>query len=177
MGTDGEDGKGPGQFSVQGCAESFWESAAPWERRDLVLTFSGGSDEGGRDRLDSDVNPLEAEYGCAIYCDAADSGPVQKGQPTAERTGNPEVVGTDGDLLEGSAREGGSSRSDESRNEGVYGLVVGGQRHNGQDRGRHRGGGVPGRKRVQWSGVERSGAGRRTTNTLTSIEQGAPEVT
>ena len=32
------------------------------------------------------------------------------------------------------------------------------QPHRGGDRGRHRGGGVPGSKRLQWSGVERSGA-------------------
>ena len=80
------------------------------ERRNLVLPFSDRSDEGGRDRSDSDVNPPEAEYVRAIYCDAADSGPVRKGQPTAGRTGSPAVVVTDGYWLEGSAREGGSSR-------------------------------------------------------------------
>ena len=89
--------KAPGQFSVQVCAEAHGEAAAARERRGLVLTFFGGSDEGGRDCLDSDVNPPEAEYGRVIYCDAADSGPVQKRQPMARRTGSPAVVGTDRD--------------------------------------------------------------------------------
>ena len=97
MGTDGEYGKGPGQISVQGRAEAHGEAAAARERRDLALTFSDWSNEGGKDCLDSDVNPPEAEYGRAIYCDAADSGPVKKGQPTAGRTGSPAVVGKDGD--------------------------------------------------------------------------------
>ena len=97
MGTDGEDGKGPGQFSVQGRTEAHGEAAAARERRDLVLPFAGESYEGGRDRSDSDVNPPEAEYGRAIYCDAADSGPVQKGRQVARRAGSPEVVVTDGD--------------------------------------------------------------------------------
>ena len=97
MGTDGKDGKGPGQFSVQGRAEAHREAAATRERRDLVLPFAGGSDEGGRDCWDSDVNPPKAECGRAIYCNAADYGPVRKGQPTARRTGSLAVVGTDGD--------------------------------------------------------------------------------
>ena len=67
------------------------------ERQGLILPVVGWSDEGGRDRLDSDVNPPEAEYGCAIYCDAADSGPVRKGHLTARQKSSPGVVGTDGD--------------------------------------------------------------------------------
>ena len=76
MGIDGEDGKGPGHFPGQGRAEAHGETAAAWDRQYVVLPFTDGSDEGGRDRLDSDVYPPEAEYGRAIYCDAADSGPV-----------------------------------------------------------------------------------------------------
>ena len=78
MGTDGEDGKVPGQFSVQVCVEAHGEAAAAQEIQDLLLPFVGGSDEGGRDRSALEVNPLEAEYGRAIYCDAADYGPVRK---------------------------------------------------------------------------------------------------
>ena len=75
-----------------------------------------------------------------------------------------EVARTDGDRLEGSQREGGSSiRSGEAGNEGVDGLGFRGRRRNGRDRKRHGGGGVPGRKRLQWSGVEQSGAGRGLT--------------
>ena len=97
MGTDGEDRKGHGQFSVQGRAEDHGGAAAAREGRDLVLPFVGGSNEGGEDILDTDVNPPEAEYGRAIYCDAADSGPVLKSHPAARRAGSLAVVGTDGD--------------------------------------------------------------------------------
>ena len=79
MGSDEEDGIDPGQFSVQGRAEAHGEAAAAREgreRRYLVLPFVDRSNEGGRDRPETDVNPPEAEYGRAIYCDAADSGPV-----------------------------------------------------------------------------------------------------
>ena len=77
--------------------EDHRESAEAQEGRDLVLPFVGGSDEGGRNRSDTDVNTLEAEYGRAIYCDAADSGPVQKGHSSARRAGSPAVVVTEGD--------------------------------------------------------------------------------
>ena len=97
MGTDGEDGKGPGKFSVQGRAEAHEEATVALERKDLVLPFVGGRDEGGRYCSDLDVNPPDAEYSRAIYCNTADYGPVQKGQPTAGRMGSLSVVGTDRD--------------------------------------------------------------------------------
>ena len=76
------------------------------------------------------------------------------------RTGNQALVGVDGDQLEGSQGEGGSSsRSGGAGNEGVDRLRVRGRRqHNRQDRERHGRGGVPGSKRLQWSGVGQSGA-------------------
>ena len=54
------------------------------------------------------------------------------------------------------AREGRSSSiSGGAGIEGVYGLGVRGRRrYNVQDCKRHGGGGVPGRKRLQWSGAE-----------------------
>ena len=97
MGADGKDGEGPGQFSVQVRAEDHGETAAAREGRELVLPFVGGRNEGYMDGLDTDINPPEAEYGCAIYYDAADYGPVQKGHPAARRAGSSAVVGTDGD--------------------------------------------------------------------------------
>ena len=77
------------------------ETASPGERWAMVLTVPGGVDEGGVDRADLDVDPLEAEHGRAIYCDAADSGPMRGGSETAGDTGLKEMVGADGDLLEG----------------------------------------------------------------------------
>ena len=96
MGADSEDGEGPGLFSVQGRAEDHGEASAAREGRELVLPFVGGSNEGDRDSLDTDINPTEAEYGCAIYCDAADSVPVRKGHLAARRAGILAVVGIDG---------------------------------------------------------------------------------
>ena len=58
----------------------------------MVLPVPGGSDEGGGDRADSDVNPPEAEIGRAIYCDAADSGPMRGGSATTGGTGPREMV-------------------------------------------------------------------------------------
>ena len=42
----------------------------------MVLTADDGSNEVDKDGWDSDVNPPEAEYGRAIYCDATDYGPM-----------------------------------------------------------------------------------------------------
>ena len=98
MGPDEEDGKGPGQFSVQGCAKTHGEAAASWEGRDgrdLVIPLVGRSNEGGRDLPDTDINPPEAEYGRSVYCNAANSGPVRKGHQAAGRAGTPSVVGID----------------------------------------------------------------------------------
>ena len=100
MGSDEEDGKIPGQFSVLGRVEAHREASAAREGQDgqdLVLPFVGGSNEGARDRPDTDINPSEAEYGRTIYCDAADSEPVRKSHQAAGRAGSPVVVGTDGD--------------------------------------------------------------------------------
>ena len=102
MGSNKEDRKGPGQLSVQVRAEAHGKSAAAQEGqdgRDLVLPFFGRGNEGGRYRPDTDVNPSEAEYGRAIYCDAADYGPVQKGHQAYGRAGIPAVVRTDGNWL------------------------------------------------------------------------------
>ena len=100
MGSDEEDGKIPGQFSVQGRAEAHGEATAAregWDGRDLVTPFIGGSNEGGRDFPDRDINPSEAEYGRAIYCNAADYETVQKGHQAARRADSPAAVGTEGD--------------------------------------------------------------------------------
>ena len=61
---------------MQGSAEAHGDTASTQERWGVLLPVIGGIDEGGVDRLDSDLNPSEVEYGRAIYCDAADSGPV-----------------------------------------------------------------------------------------------------
>ena len=52
------------------------EATSPREGWAMVLPRPGGSNEGGRGRSDQDVDPSEAEYGSAIYCNATDSGPM-----------------------------------------------------------------------------------------------------
>ena len=81
--------------------------------------------------------------------------------------------------MERRVREGGNSNSSSggTRNEDVNGIGVGDRQHNGRGSGRNRGGGVPRSERAQWSGVERSGAGQRTTNILTFIGQETTAVT
>ena len=73
----------------------------------MVLPVPVGGDEGGGGRADSDVNPSEVEQGCAIYCDAADSGPMRGGSETTGGTGPKEMVVADGDRLEGGQGKGG----------------------------------------------------------------------
>ena len=130
----------------------------------MVLYVPGGGDEGGGDGADPDVDPSEAEHGCAIYCDAAGSGPLRGGGETAGDTDPKEMVGADGDRLEGGQEKSGSKGRIRSSGggggggAGVDGIGIGAQsRHTRGDRGRHRGGGVPGSKRLQWSRVERGG--------------------
>ena len=68
------------------------------------------------------------------------------------RTGVLAVVGTDGNRLKGSAGEGGGIIGNTVNGGGFRGGFIG---QTGRGRGRNRGGGVPGSKRIQWSGVER----------------------
>ena len=154
VGVDGADGEGPGQLPVQGCEEYHREAAVEKEGRELCIPADGGSNEGDGDDGDTDINSPEAEYSRAIHCDTADSGPVQTVHPTARRAGVSAVVGTYRDSLEGSAGEGGG-RSGGTGNGGKSGGGVRGKTRGG--RGRNRGGGVPGSKRVQWSRVEWGG--------------------
>ena len=160
MGVNVAYGEGPGQFPVQGSEKCHGETAAAKEGQELDLPTVDGSNEGDINGGDKDINSPEAEYGRAIHCNAADSGPVRTGHPAARRAGVSPVVGPEGDGPEGRAGEGGGS-SGGSVNGSGYGFGVRGR--TGRVCGRKRGGGVPGSERVQWSRVERSGAGWRMT--------------
>ena len=106
----------------------------------MVLPVPGGGDEGGGDRADSDIDPPEAEHDRTNYCNATDSGPVRGGSKTAGGTGPKEMVGADGDQLEGGHGKGGIKgmrRRGEGGGARVDGLRLG-------DRSRHTGGGTAG---------------------------------
>ena len=148
MGPNSLDGEGPGQFSVQGCEEDHWEKTAAKEGRELGIPTAGGVTEGSRNGGDTDVYYTEAEYSCAIYFDADDSGPMREVHLASRSAGVLEVVGAGGDRPGGSAETGGGI-SDEI-GDGVRGGVG-----RGSDRGRgRRRGGVSGSERVKWSRVE-----------------------
>ena len=87
MGINVADGEGPVKFPVQGREEYHGETAAAKEVRELDIPAVGGNNEGDGNGGDKDINSPEAEYGCAIHCDAADSGPVQKRPPGGQVRG------------------------------------------------------------------------------------------
>ena len=76
MGPHSDDGEGPGQLSVQGREEARKEADAAEDRRELVLSGSGGNTGGSGARGDTEVDNMEAEYSRTIYCDATNSGPM-----------------------------------------------------------------------------------------------------
>ena len=96
MGSYEKYGVGPGRLSGQGCKKVNGETASPWEVWAVVLPVPGGGNEEGGYCVDSDIDPPETENGRAIYCDAADYGPVRVGSKTAEGTGPKDMVGADG---------------------------------------------------------------------------------
>ena len=118
-----------------------------WE---VDIPAAGGDNERGGNGGDTEFNSPKAEYGRAMHCNAADSGPMRADHPADRRSGVSTVVGTDGDRPEGSARKGSGSSGGNGNGFGVRGRA-------GQSRGRRKPGGAPGSERVQWSGVERGG--------------------
>ena len=125
----------------------------------MVLPVPGGGDEGGGDGADPGVDPSEAEHGRAIYCNAADSGPLQGGGETDGETFSKEMVGGDGYRLEGvqgkigrkgRRRSGGGGRS------GVDGLVLGANTPGGTTGGTGEEVylGANGSSGAEWSGAE-----------------------
>ena len=151
MGTHSEDGEGPGHISVQGREGGHWESSVAEERREMGLPACDGGTGGSGARGDTEVNNTEAEHGCAIYCDAADSGPMQAGHSAARSAGVSAVVGS------GRNRPGGGKETGGGVNNEIGDGVGGGVRR-GTERGCwSRRGGVSGSERVKWSGMERGG--------------------
>ena len=74
MGPDTQDGAGPGQLPEKGCATAHQEAAE--EGGEMVILSDGGSEGGCGLQRDWGLHHKEAEYGRAIYCNAANSGPL-----------------------------------------------------------------------------------------------------
>ena len=114
-----------------------------WE---VVLLLTGGGHEGGGSHRRLNVHKQKAEHGCAVYCYATASGPLQGGDAERGSAGNTEVVGSDGHRLvegkgEGSGNGIGVRIGDRLGGGGVL-------RHRNKD------------KQIKWGGMERSECGQ-----------------
>ena len=62
----------------------------------LVIPVAGNSNGGGGLRVDQGLHFKEAEHSRVLYCDVANSGPLQEDGAEAGRLGFSEVMGTVG---------------------------------------------------------------------------------
>ena len=76
MDPDPPDGAGPDQISAQGRATAHREASGASGGGALRISSYGGGNVRIRIRGDWGINHEEAEYGCAIYCDATEYGPL-----------------------------------------------------------------------------------------------------
>ena len=132
----------------------------------MVLPPPDRGSQGGGGREDQGIGPPETEYGRAIHCDTTNSGNLRGGRAAAGDTGPTAVVGSVGNRLESGEGKGGIGSGTGGRKRGGDGDTgtgsgngFGTSPHNGVDRGRHWGGGVPGSQWFQRGGVERGGGG------------------
>ena len=65
-----------GEFSSQGCARAHQEAAEDTGGWELGILLIGGVNGGHRLQGDHDKCHEKAEYGCVVYCDANNSGPL-----------------------------------------------------------------------------------------------------
>ena len=122
------------------------------EGQELGLPTAGGGTEGGGYGGNTDVYYTEAKYSCAIYCDAADYGPMRVGHPEARIAGVLEVVGAGGNRPGGSEETGNGIRKiseteseEEDSNREPTGAKGGGKEESQ---------GVSGSSEAEWSGAE-----------------------
>ena len=80
--------------------------STPWEGREVDVPLPGGGYQGRGDRESTDIGPSESEYGCAIHCDATDSGTLRGDGAEGGDKGPPKMVGTARDRLEDGAGTG-----------------------------------------------------------------------
>ena len=63
---------------------------------DMGVHLNGGGKRGGGVQSDGNLHLAKSEYGCSVYCDATDYGPVKGGGEEAGGTGRDAVAGTGG---------------------------------------------------------------------------------
>ena len=76
MGADPTDRAGAGEFHAQRRAQDHGDTAAERVVWEMVLYLSEGGHARGGVCRDPEIHHKEAEHGCAVYCDATDSGPL-----------------------------------------------------------------------------------------------------
>ena len=94
MGPDPPDGAGPEQIPAQGIAMSHQEAAEVEGGGEIVISSADISNGGVRLWIDWGLHHKKTEYGRAIYCDAADAGPLWTVYSEAGNLGVSVVVGT-----------------------------------------------------------------------------------
>ena len=111
VGDDPRHGTGPGKFSTQGRAADHGEIAEEAGGGGLGIYTAGGRNGGGGLQGYWGLYTKVEEHGCAIYCDATDSVPLQEVGAEAGSLGLLGVTGTGGDRPSGYEREcGGGGR-------------------------------------------------------------------
>ena len=97
----------PGQIQAQGRATDHLEADKAVGGEEMGLSSAGGSDRGSGFWKDRGIHHKEAEYGCAIYCNVADSVSLWAIYLEAGRLDLLEVVGSGRTWLRGGKEESG----------------------------------------------------------------------
>ena len=142
-------------FSLQGRDEDHWEATAAKEIRDLGIPTAVGGKEGSGNGGDTDIHHTEAEYGRGIYCDATDYGPMRAGHPVSWRWWEQSEIDLERaqKWVAASSTTISETEPEEESDREPYGISGGGEEESL---------GASGSSGAEWSGVERSGARRRT---------------
>ena len=92
MGSDPTDIAGAGEFHARGRAQYHGETAAERVGWEMVLSLSAGGHTRDGVCRDPGIHHKEAEHGCAVHCDATNSGPLRTDHAEGGGDGVPSVV-------------------------------------------------------------------------------------
>ena len=96
MGDDPPHGLGPGGVPTQGILMDHWGESQEVIVHEMGISTTGYGDERSVVLGDLGICVEEAEYGCSIHCDAADSGPLQGNGAGSGDVGRENLVGAGG---------------------------------------------------------------------------------